>query len=102
MEKMKRLELKELFLNLLSILEKYGDQSNLSQRRIVRQILELIETNDENDDLISIIRSEYLKLYPPHGSLSEFNIWSESYEERQALNEPLDTIRDKLGKIFSE
>ena len=93
-------ELRELFGNLLNILEKYGDNTVINQKRIIKNIILLVDCKSDYSEKISEIHKEYAKLYPAHGGLSEFNIWAEDCDERRTINEPLDTIRKRLWDIF--
>lgn len=95
-------ELKQLFEELLVIVEKYGDNTVINQKRIISRIIEKINIMDINNcDFNSIdIQREYKNLYPARGGLSEFYIWKDDFTERQTLNEPLSKIRDRLWELL--
>lgn len=93
-------ELRGLFGRLFDILEKYGDSTIVSHKITISKIMYLLNSDEKYDNLISGIRVEYFKLYPARGGISEFYIWSENYEERKSLNEPLDIIRERIWDIL--
>ena len=73
-------ELKELFKELLVMLERYGSDSYNPQKRLLKEILYIIDEN--NIDSFSQIRSIYKSLFSPKYGLSEFNIWKDDFTER--------------------
>ena len=95
-------ELKQLFEELLSIVDKYGDNSLDNQKKIIKHIIDTI-INVNIDDLekqFIEIQRDYKNLYPARGGLSEFYIWNDNFNERQKLNEPLSRIRERLWEIL--
>lgn len=95
-------ELKQLFEELLFIIDKYGDSSINNQKTIIMRIIEKIAcVNISNSEKQFIeIQREYKNLYPARGGLSEFYIWNDNFNERQKLNEPLTKIRERLWEIL--
>lgn len=95
-------EIKQLFEELLAIVEKYGDKTILNQESIIRHTLAIIDSQDTDDYELEIIdiQREYKKLYPARGGLSEFYIWRDDFEERLAVNEPLSKITKRLWELL--
>lgn len=103
MDKLKDInELKQLFKELLLIVDKYGDSSINNQKKIIMRIIDkiaVIDISNSEKQFIEIQR-EYKNLYPARGGLSEFYIWNDDFNERQKLNEPLSKIRERLWEIL--
>jgi hypothetical protein len=95
-------EMKQLFEELLSIVEKHGDSTVINQKNIIRRVLQIINNIDINkyESEVIAIQREYQKLYPARGGLSEFYIWRDDFQERQAVNAPLSKIRKRLWKLL--
>lgn len=94
-------ELKLLFNELIIILEKFGDSSSTNyQKRIIQETINIIESDLDYEEKVVLIRREYSLLYPPRGGLTEFNIWSDDFNERKHVNEPFDKISNRLWDIF--
>ena len=91
-------ELKELFKELLVMLERYGSESYNPQKRLLKEILYIIDEN--NIDSFSQIRSIYKSLFSPKYGLSEFNIWKDDFTERKRLNDKLENIEQRLWEIL--
>ena len=77
-------EVKELFQKLLDIIERFGDDTINIQKRVLQNILYIIEYEKDNDKKIIEIQREYLKLYPAHGGLSIF-LLVEDFEKENLL-----------------
>lgn len=56
-------ELKQLFKELLMIVQQYGDSSYNVQKGILKEILNIIEDDDTDIDKISQIKHEYYNLF---------------------------------------
>ena len=95
-------ELKRLFKELLSNVERYGDNTVINQESIIRHILKIIDSSDivNYESEVADIQREYQKLYPARGGLSEFYIWRDDFAERQVVNEPLSEIRKRLWELL--
>ncbi len=95
-------ELKQLFEELLAIIDKYGDNTIYKQRKMINRIVERIECIDVSnfESQFIQIQREYKSLYPARGGLSEFHIWKDDFDERQRLNEPLSRIRERLWELL--
>jgi len=94
-------EMKQLFEGLLAIVQKYGDKNIMNQESIIKYTLGIIseDINDYESQIIAI-QTEYKKLYPARGGLSEFYIWRDDFEERLAVNDPLSKIRKRLWELL--
>lgn len=93
-------EIKVLFMKLLNFLNQYGEGKLNNQKKIIERIISLISCENVDESVILEVQREYLNLYPARGGLSDFYIWVDDYQQRQLLNEPLDTIRKRLWEIF--
>ncbi len=93
-------ELKQLFKELLMIVQQYGDSSYNVQKGILKEILNIIEEDDTDIDKISQIKHEYYNLFFPKSPLSEFYIWRDDFDERKKLNEPLEDIKHRLWELL--
>lgn len=97
-------ELKKEYTNLLNILGKYGDVTVRPQINQIKDILDLLESfssNNIDNTAIEELRKMNDVLYPPRGGLSEFYIWSDNFDERMKLNEPLDRAKKITWKILN-
>jgi hypothetical protein len=93
---------KQLFTELLEILNKYGDYSVHNQKGMIMDILDIIDSDIDEEQKFAEVKSRYKDLYlrAAKGGLSEFYIHRDDFEERKALNEPLDNIDDMLWDMF--
>ncbi|WP_291584070.1 hypothetical protein [Clostridium sp. UBA6640] len=95
-------ELKQLFEELLLIVDKYGDNTINNEKKIINRIIEniySIDISNFEEEFIEIQR-DYKNLYPARGGLSEFYIWKDDFNGRQKLNEPLSKIRERLWELL--
>ena len=99
---------KELFQQLLLILETEGDDEvNYAKNELAQNIrvLEGVLSNNfdgvEAQEVFRQIKSSYKSMYPPRGGLSEFFVWREGYEERLKANKQLDDIQSELRDILT-
>ena len=94
-----------LYSNLYKILEKYGQGEIDNQTRVVKQILEFLislsSSNDYEEKRINEVRKMHESLFPPRGGLSDFFIWSNDYDERIQLNEPLEKVKKEINDIWN-
>jgi hypothetical protein len=96
--------LKRSYINLLEILEKHGRGEIDIQIRQVRHILDFlinISSKEDEEEIISEVRKMHESLFPPRGGLSDFFIWSNDYDERIRLNEPLENVRKEIYNILN-
>lgn len=95
-----------LYRKLLSIIEKYGEEELNSQKSTVRDIVDFIgdidyrEKECEND--FQVIKKMHESMFPPRGGLSNFFIWSNDYDERIRLNDPLDKVRKEIFEVLMD
>jgi len=100
---------KELFQQLLFILEREGDfEVNYAKNELAKNIrvLEDVFNNKvdvaEAQEVLDQIKKSFKSMYPPRGGLSEFFVWREDYEERLNANKHLDKIQSELREIFAD
>lgn len=108
-EEIKRIliRVKELFQQLLFILEREGDfEVNYAKDELAKNIrmLDGVINNmvdvAEAQEVLGQIKTSYMSMYPPRGGLSEFFIWRADFEERINANKDLDNIQNELKKIL--
>ena len=99
---------KELFQQLLLILENEGDyEVNYAKNELAQNIrvLEGVLSNNvdaaEAQEVLGQIKTSYKSMYPPRGGLSDFFVWREDYEERLKANKQLDDIQSELRDILT-
>lgn len=76
-------ELKELFKELLTILEQNGDSSYNPQMKILKRVLKIIDGDGDDLDKFFQVACEYKKLFQPKSELSEFYVWKSEFAERK-------------------
>lgn len=95
--------LERLFLELLSIVKKYGYERFVPQIRTIEAILSCLKDSEEtSSSKMEYVASKHKQLYSPRGGLSEFFIWDNDFQTRKQLNEPLDTVRDNIWGILKQ
>lgn len=91
---------------LLSIIEKHGKGEIDSQINTVKDIIDYIKVIDyeivESENYMRAIKKMHENLFPPRGGLSDFFIWSNDYDERIQLNEPLDKVREEIWDMLRD
>lgn len=94
-----------LYSNLYKILKKYGQGEIDSQTRVVKQIHEFLislsSSIGNEEQHINEVRKMHESLFPPRGGLSDFFIWSNDYDERIQLNEPLENVKKEIHDIWN-
>ena len=93
-------KIKMLYVNLKNILIVYGDGSNMPQYKIVKLLIDILSSNENNEEKLEKIIHNYKMLFPAKGGLTEFYIWDDDFETRRKLNEQLNFIRDSLWSIM--
>jgi len=92
--------LQKLFTELRDFLEYYHDNSISYSRRIVRNVVVMLESDKIESVKMEYVIEAYKSLYPVRGGLTEYYIWDNDYAKRKQLNEPLDRITDEIWKIM--
>lgn len=98
--------LKNLYKKLVAILEIHGKGEVDIQIREIKNILDYIDRSNisefikEEEQLEKILEWHNL-LYPPRGGLSEFFIWSNDYDQRVILNQPLEEIQKEIWSLLN-
>lgn len=95
-------KIKSLFVDLEKYLKKYGDNSIFASYKIVKNTVEIISSDECDDTKIQLVISNYKKLFPGKGALSEFYVWDNDFETRKKLNEPFEAIHNELWSILKE
>ena len=93
-------ELKQLFKELLIIVQQYGDGSYNTQKEILKRIINDMEGDGTDIDKFSQVKCEYKKLFYPNGPLSEFYVWKDDFAERKKLNGSLEKIKNRLWELL--
>lgn len=93
-------ELKQLFKELLIMVQQYGDSSYNAQRGILKEIIKYMEGDDADNNKFSQAKWVYKNLFFPKSPLSEFYIWKEDFAERKKLNDLLESIKNRLWEIL--
>lgn len=98
---------KELFQQLLLILETEGDDEvNYAKNELAQNIrvLEGVLSNNFDgigaEEVLDEVKTRFKRMYPPRGGLSDFFVWREDYEERLKANKYLDDIQSELREIL--
>ncbi|MDE6434366.1 MAG: hypothetical protein K2L07_09065 [Lachnospiraceae bacterium] len=94
-------ELKQLFKELLIIVQQYEDSSYNPQKEILKRIINDMESYGTDIDKFSQVKREYKKLFFPKSPLSEFNIWKDDFTERKKLNSSLENIKNRLWDLLN-
>lgn len=97
--------IKDLFKEMLSILETEGDAevdyAKKELRKNILRIEDVLNNNTALDKIFDEIKESYQSMYPPHGGLTEFFVWRDDFEERLQANQALDNIKNELKEIMS-
>ncbi len=89
---------KALWNHLLSL----NDKDLTIQANNARDAVNALAAADNDDEKEEIIKAYYRILYPSgRGGLSDVVIWSEDYDSRIALNEPIAITKLELWKIIN-
>lgn len=92
----------KLFTELRDFLELYHDYSIRHSRRIVKETVELLDSDESDYDKFQYVVEAYKALYTGKTGLTEYHIWDNDYDKRMKLNEPLDRISDELWEIMKK
>lgn len=94
------IKVKELFQQLLFILETEGDfEVNYAKTELAKNIRVLEGFLGEKMDaaaaqeVLDHIKKSFKSMYPPRGGLSDFFVWREDFEERLQANQSLERFR---------
>lgn len=86
-------------------MERHGKGEVDSQINSVKDIINYINNIEykklKTEKHVKKIKEMHKTLFPPRGGLSDFFIWSNDYDERIRLNEPLDKVRKEIWEILS-
>ena len=92
----------EQYKELLSLLRKYGDETIIPSYRILEDAIDNLQNESDEEKSKEIIVDSYRKLYWGNGSLSDYNVWVDDYNERIKLNKPFGDIHEYLWNEVKE
>ena len=95
-------ELREIFLQLGKLVQKYGKNYYTIQIKAISDIIKCIDSEENEKEKTEYILDRYKILYPSKGGLSDFYIYDDDFQTRLKLNEPLDELKDKLWMIMKQ
>ena len=95
-------ELREIFLQLGKIVQRYGEKYYTIQLGIISDIIKCIDSGLNKEEKTEYILYRYKALYPSSGGLSEFYIHNDDFQTRLKINEPLEKLRDNLWMIMKQ
>lgn len=95
-------ELKDIFLQLGKLVQKYGGKYYNIQIKIISNIIQCIDSEANEKEKTEYILDRYKTLYPSKGGLSDFYIHDDDFHTRLKLNEPLDELKEKLWMIMKQ
>lgn len=95
-------ELRNIFLQLGKLVQKYGEKYYTIQLKAISDIIKCIDSEENEKEKTEYILDRYKILYPSKGGLSDFYIYDDDFQTRLKLNEPLDELKDKLWMIMKQ
>lgn len=95
-------ELRNIFLQLGKLVQKYGENYYNIQIKAISDIIKCIDSEENEKEKTEYILDRYKILYPSKGGLSDFYIYDNDFQTRLKLNEPLDELKDKLWMIMKQ
>lgn len=90
----------ELFVSIDSFLSEYGDSSVRNQLLLVRDTIDMLRSDLDDDAKSEKLIRCYRSLFCGKAGLSEFYVWDDDFEKRMALNAPFDAASDELWTIL--
>ncbi|MBC2284957.1 hypothetical protein [Listeria booriae] len=98
----KTARLKEMYLELLRILEKYGPVEMSTQIRTIKEILIYLNTANESEDaMIKQVFQMHKSMSPGKSGLAEFYFWDNDFETRSRVNKPLGELKQEIWDILA-
>lgn len=95
-------ELRDIFLQLGKLVQKYGEKYYTIQIKAISDIIKCIDSEENEKEKSDYILDRYKILYPSKGGLSDFYIHDDDFQTRLKLNEPLNELREKLWMIMKQ
>ncbi|MCI9386705.1 MAG: hypothetical protein HFH77_10225 [Lachnospiraceae bacterium] len=92
--------LKESFIQLGKMVQKYGKGYYKAQLKILSNMIVIIDSDCVLSEKEKYIIDYYKSLFSGKGDMSEFYIHDDDYKMRIILNEPLDKLKDGLWDIM--
>lgn len=97
----KTARLNEMYLELLSILEKYGPVEMSTQIRTIKEILMYLDKANESEDvMIKQVFQMHKNISPGKSGLAEFHFWDNDFETRSKVNKPLGELKQEIWDIL--
>ncbi|MBC2104142.1 hypothetical protein [Listeria booriae] len=98
----KTARLKEMYLGLLRILEKYGPVEMSTQIRTIKEILIYLNTANESEDaMIKQVFQMHKSMSPGKSGLAEFYFWDNDFETRSRVNKPLGELKQEIWDMLA-
>ena len=83
-------------IGLLTILRRYNNRQITFQIDQLEDILNVINSNCDDQIKQNRIKTLVDTLYPIRGGLTDFYIWKEDFQERVSINKPISELNEKL------
>lgn len=97
----KTARLKEMYLELLRFLEKYGPVEMSTQIRTIKEILIYFDTVNESEDvMIKQVFQMHKSMSPGKSGLAEFHFLDNDFETRSRVNKPLGELKQEIWDIL--
>ena len=97
---MSKSKVKQLFIELDNYLEKYGDDKIIYQHKLVKDTIDILNSEDRGID--NTVLNNYRSLFMGRSGLSEFYVWNNEYETRVKINRPFEKIKNELWCIMKQ
>ncbi|MBC1572966.1 hypothetical protein HB900_00650 [Listeria booriae] len=98
----KTARLREMYLELLRFLEKYGPVEMSTQIRTIKEILIYLDTANESEDvMIKQVFQMHKSMSPGKSGLAEFYFWDNDFETRSRVNKPLGELKHEIWDILA-
>ncbi|WP_078577824.1 hypothetical protein [Salipaludibacillus agaradhaerens] len=89
-------QIENTVIQLLSLLKQYNNGQIYHQIDILKEILDVINSNESDESKKERVKGLIDNLYPVRGGLTDFHIWNEDEKERIKVNKSLSELNDKL------
>ena len=70
--------------------------------RLLKRTIELLKADYETTEKEEIAIEAYKMLFPGKGALSEFYVWDNDFSTRKVINEPFESIHQKLWEMMRD
>lgn len=93
-------EIRNLFLELISLLEYYGGPSYSLENREIKQLLTILDSEISDSQKAEKLRHSYKCLFSPKSRLSEFHVWVDNVSIRNQENQKLSRMKQRLFQLL--